>query len=85
MSNKGKANREVVQGLINDMNDFSEYVNEELNNMLYQVNRLGETWKDPQYEQFSSFINDLNDSLKKDLAVFDEASNALQNKVNMYD
>lgn len=85
MSNKGKANREVVQGLINDMRDFSEFVNLELDKMLNQTNRLGETWKDPQYEQFSSFINDLNDSLKKDLAVFDEASNALQNKVNMYD
>lgn len=83
-ANKGKANREVVQNLINDMNDFSEYVKGELQTMLIQTERLGNNWKDPQYEQFNSFISELTESLKKDLLVFDEAAIALQKKLDMY-
>lgn len=83
-ANKGKANREVVQNLINDMNDFSEYVKGELQTMLIQAERLGNSWKDPQYEQFTSFISELTESLKKDLSVFDEAAIALQKKLDMY-
>ncbi len=83
-ANKGKASRAVVQALINDMNDFSEYVNGELQAMLNQAERLGESWKDPQYSQFSSFISELTESLKKDLTVFREATIALQKKLDMY-
>lgn len=83
-ANKGKANREVVQRLIDDMHDFSEYVNGELRTMIEQADRLGDSWKDPQYVQFSSFINELSASLQKDLEVFGEATVALQKKVNMY-
>ena len=83
-ANKGKANREVVQNLINDMNDFSEYVKGELQTMVIQTERLGNSWKDPQYEQFNCFISELTESLKKDLLVFDEAAMALQKKLDMY-
>lgn len=83
-ANKGKANREVVQNLINDMNDFSEYVKTELQSMITQTERLGNSWKDPQYEQFNAFISELTESLKKDLLVFDEAAIALQKKLDMY-
>lgn len=83
-SNSGKASREVVQGLINDMDTFSKYVTEELKRMLILADELGETWKDPQYNQFNQFITELVISLSKDLNIFDEATNALQKKLDMY-
>lgn len=83
-ANKGKANATVVQTLINDMKEFSEYVNGELQTMINQAIRLGESWKDPQYDQFISFISELTESLKKDLTTFDEAAVALQKKLDMY-
>ena len=82
--NSGKATRESVQGLINDMNSFSEYVKGELTNMIRETDRLGESWRDPQYQQFSSFMYELTESLNKDLSVFDEAAYALQRKVDLY-
>ena len=83
--NKGRANREVVQKLINDMNDFSEFVKNELLVIVDQTERLSESWNDPQYDQFSSFIRELTSSLNKDLLVFDESSLSLQKKLDMYD
>lgn len=82
---KGKASREVVQQLITDMTDFKNYVEGEIQSMISQTNRLGESWNDPQYAQFSAFIDDLTNSLKKDLAVFEEATNSLRKKLSMYD
>jgi|GEM_PF-5636028 len=84
-ANQGKANRTVVQALINDMNDFSQFVDGELKAMIEETNRLGESWKDPQYVQFESFIKELTESLAKDLLVFNEASMALQKKLDKYD
>ena len=83
-ANKGKASREVVQALINDMNSFNQFVYNEVSEMMNKTNRLGESWKDSQYTQFSSFMVELTESLKKDLAVLDEAAVALQKKLNMY-
>lgn len=84
VENKGKASRAVVGQLITDMNDFSNYVKNELHAILGAAKNLGEFWRDPQYDQFISFVNDLTASLKKDLFVFDEAADALQKKLNKY-
>lgn len=83
-ANKGRASREVVQALINDMNSFNQFVSNEVTSMMNKTNRLGESWKDSQYTQFSNFMTELTESLKKDLAVLDEAAVALQKKLNMY-
>ncbi|MBQ9749436.1 MAG: WXG100 family type VII secretion target [Clostridia bacterium] len=83
-ANKGRASREVVQALINDMNSFNQFVSGEVTSMMNKTNRLGESWKDSQYTQFSNFMTELTESLKKDLAVLDEAAVALQKKLNMY-
>ena len=84
-TNKGKANKQVVQGLVNDMNDFNDYVGAELKAMIDQTVRLADSWNDPQYDQFSSFIEELTNSLQKNLDIFKEAAIFLQKKVNMYD
>lgn len=82
---QGKSNRTVVQSLIRDMNDFSAFVNNQLAEMNDSVDRLGEYWMDKQYQQFQSYIRELTEALKQDLNVFDEASNQLQKKLDMYD
>ena len=82
--NSGKASSSVVAALIKDMRDFSNYVESELQKMVNEANQLGQSWKDPQYDQFRSFINDLTDSLKGDLATFGEATDQLQKKLDMY-
>lgn len=82
--NKGKASREAVQRLINDMTDFSEVVKYKLQMMMNETSKLGDTWRDPQYQQFNTFMTELTESLKRDLGVFDDAASALQKKVDMY-
>lgn len=82
--NSGKASREVVQTLINNMNAFTEGVLNELRNMINQTQILGESWNDPQYAKFSTFMIEAVESLQKDLMSFQECSTALQRKVDMY-
>lgn len=81
---QGKSSRTVVQGLIHDMHKFSDFVQAEIITMIRQTDQLAESWNDPQYEQFSEFIYNLSESIAKDLRVFDEATNALQKKLDMY-
>lgn len=83
-ANSGKGNREVVQALINDMHSFNEVVGNEISTMMNRTERLGESWRDAQYNQFSGFMTELSEALKRDLATLEEAANALQKKVNMY-
>ncbi len=83
--NAGKGNKEVVLALIKDMTVFTEFVHKQLNEMKNETDRLGESWNDPQYKQFAEFIYQLSDSLKKDLDIFLEARDLLQEKVKIYD
>lgn len=85
MNNKGKANKEVVINLINNLNEFNEIVREELRLMLASAQELNESWNDPQYYVFFDAVNELNSELRKDLDVLDEASQALAKKVALYD
>lgn len=83
IANKGKANREVVQGLINDMRTFNDIVSNELKMMKQKADDLGNSWKDSQYNQFYNFVTQLNDSINKDLEVLKESADDLQRRLNI--
>jgi hypothetical protein len=84
-SNGGKASREVVAALISDLREFDAFVLSEADAMKQETDRLGSSWRDPQYDQFAACIADLTNALCADLVVFREAADALQRKLDMYD
>ncbi len=85
MPEQGKSNRAVVQALINDMNAFNEHVTNEIQKMMNKTNALGSAWQDAQYNQFSSFMEELSASMRQDLVVIQESAAFLQAKLSMYD
>lgn len=85
MAEQGRANREVVQALINDLNAFNEYVTTEIQTMMNKTEALAAAWQDPQYEQFSGFMSELSDSMRQDLVVVQESASFLQRKLALYD
>ena len=84
MAEQGKANRAVVQGLINDMNAFHEHVTSEIQKMKSKTSALSNAWRDAQYEQFSAFMEELCSAMKSDLEVIQESAAFLQNKLSLY-
>lgn len=84
-SRKGRANRDVVSKLIDDMGSFCDYVKEELKAMQSKTEDLHGAWNDPQYEQFSAFMHELIEALGGDLGIFEEARDGLKAKLALYD
>ena len=85
MAEQGRANRAVVQALINDMNAFNEHVTAEIQKMMNKTSALASAWQDPQYNQFSAFMEELSASMRQDLLVVQESAAFLQRKLSLYD
>jgi hypothetical protein len=81
---QGKSNRVVVEELIRNIRAFNDIVYDEITSMEKMARELNEVWKDEQYHTFYNFIEELSDSLCKDLDVLDDASNKLEEKVKLY-
>lgn len=77
----GRANKEVIQKLINNMRSFNDLVEGEIIKMNDRTDILGESWKDAQYQQFNQYIEMLSDSLRQDLRIIYETAETLQNRV----
>lgn len=84
MAGYGKANREAVQTLINNMRSFNDIVDREITAMISRTDQLGESWRDAQYTQFKNFISDLSEALRRDLTIVAQTADTLQERVNKY-
>ena len=80
-----KEDKAVVQGVINDITDFSEAVNDVMSRLKTEAQNMADVWKDAQYNQFITCIEELDAGIKKDLQELGEAQQELSRRLAMYD
>ncbi len=80
----GKSSKEVVERLIRNLNAYCEYMSDKMDGITKATEDLGNWWKDAQYAQVESLMTDLCNQMRKDIQVLRDASDGLQEKVNMY-
>ena len=85
MAKMQKEDREVVQGVIQDITDFSDAITEVMGRLKAAVADMSDVWKDAQYSQFQDYIDELNNNVNSDLAELDEAREDLARRLALYD
>ena len=85
MADQGKASRQVVQNLIDDIKDYIEVVEEELTQINREADALSADWQDKQYEEFMNYVDDLTSSLRKDLDDLENVKRNLEKALAIYD
>ena len=85
MADQGKASRQVVQNLIDDIKDYIEVVEEELTQINREADALSADWQDKQYEEFMNYVDDLTSSLRRDLDDLENVKRNLEKALAIYD
>ena len=74
MAEKGKGTKQVIRKLAQDVDTFIDNVISEVERMKLDAERLGQHWQDSQYDNFLSYVNELDSQINKDLIAMDEVS-----------
>lgn len=64
-------NPEELRSFANKLNGFSHFVEEQFNGLGGALSRLGDTWRDQEYQNFVDYFRRVNQTLK----VFAEETN----------
>ncbi len=78
--NSGKANKQVVKNLVDDIRYFADIVKEEATKMMNETLQLNGSWNDTQYRNFESFMSDLTENLVKDTAVLYDCADKIEER-----
>ncbi len=73
--------KSVVEKLDKDLAWFKEHVNSDCNDLSSLVGELSAIWNDAQYDKFAGVVSSLISALKADVAVLDEATQALRKEI----
>ena len=68
----------TIDNLIRNLKQFDDLVMQEITLMNKKTDALGESWKDAQYSQFEDFMNELTESVKRDLSAISATAEALE-------
>ena len=83
MVDRGRASRETIEYLIQDIKDFIEAVNEEIGSINTDAKNLNEYWDDKQYEEFLRIVEDLSRTLSYQLNALDDVNANLKRKLSI--
>lgn len=78
--NSGKASKEVVKNLIEDIRYFADIVKEDAKKMMDDVEQLNRYWNDTQYRNFENFMRTLTEDLEKNTAVLYDCANKIEER-----
>ena len=79
-ANSGKANRQVVVKLISDIRNFADVVKQLSDAMMNETEQLGNSWNDPQYRRFESYMRELTEGLKKETHTLYDCANKIEER-----
>lgn len=80
-----KEDRDIVTAVINDITDFSEVILQVMSQLKTSVSGMHDIWDDTQYRQFSDYVEELERSVKQDIAELGEAKTDLADRLKHYD
>lgn len=79
-ANSGRANKQIVKNLVDDIRYFADIVKEEAQKMMSETEQLNASWDDTQYRTFESFMSTLIDDLVRDTAVLYDCANKIEER-----
>lgn len=79
-ANSGRASKQVVKNLIDDIRYFADMVKEDAAKMMREAQELNTYWNDTQYRNFENFMQSLTGDLVKDTAVLYECADKIEER-----
>lgn len=79
-ANSGRASKQIVKNLVDDIRYFADVVKEEAQKMMKETEQLGASWNDTQYRNFENFMNTLTDDLVRDTAVLYDCADKIEER-----
>lgn len=79
-ANSGRASKQVVRNLVEDIRYFADIVKEEAQKMMRETQQLNSSWNDPQYRNFENFMNTLTDELVRNTAVLYDCADKIEER-----
>lgn len=83
MVDKGRASRDTIEYLIQDIKEFMEAVRSEVNYINKDTKDLNSYWDDKQYDNFVEIVNTLTTSLSNQLSSLEDVNANLRKKLNI--
>lgn len=75
---------ETIMKVYTHVVDFSEKTENNVRQLVLEKDGLKKYWNDPQYENFSDFINEVSDIIRNSLKVFNKYAEYLYGKIQEY-
>ncbi len=79
-ANSGRANKQIVKNLVDDIRYFADVVKEEAQKMMNETEQLNSSWNDTQYRTFENFMQTLTDDLVGDTAVLYDCADKIEER-----
>ncbi len=79
-ANSGRANKQIVKNLVDDIRYFADIVKEEAQKMMSETEQLNASWNDTQYRTFEDFMRSLTDDLVRDTAVLYDCADKIEER-----
>lgn len=79
-ANSGRANKQIVKNLVEDIRYFADVVKEEAQKMMRETEELNGSWNDTQYRNFENFMRTLTEDLKRDTAVLYDCADKIEER-----
>lgn len=79
-ANSGRANKQIVKNLVDDIRYFADVVKEEAQKMMSETEQLNASWNDTQYRSFENFMRNLTDDLVRDTAALYECADKIEER-----
>lgn len=83
MVDKGRASRDTIEYLIQDIKEFMEAVRSEVNYINKDTKDLNSYWDDKQYDNFVEIVNTLTTSLSNQLSSLEDVNANLKKKLSI--
>ena len=83
MRNSGRATKRAMQGVIDDIHDYSDAVRTLLDYMRYDVSSLNDDWNDSQFDRLEEALESFIHSVESRLNDMENAAFELKKKVEM--
>lgn len=73
MNDRGKASKKAIEGVINDIDVYSKFIEGELSLIKEKVGNLSEYWKDKKFKDFMNCVERMKHNVEKNLNQIQEA------------
>lgn len=79
-ANSGRASKQIVKNLVEDIRYFADVVKEEAQKMMNETEQLNSSWNDTQYRNFENFMRSLTEDLVRDTAVLYDCADKIEER-----